>query len=147
MDATKKKQIKSDKLGYRNTFQRDLVFDAVRTMGNHPTSDEVYDVVKEGYRDISKATVYRNLNVLVQTGKLIRVEVPQGAARYDATLNPHGHAHCRSCGNIFDVDLKDAKIIDVEAVDAGDFCIEHCRVIFDGLCADCVSSKESAKGY
>ena len=49
----------------RNTIQRQLVIAAVRFLANHPTAEEVYDRITMEYPDISKGTVYRNLNSLV----------------------------------------------------------------------------------
>ena len=49
----------------RNTIQRQLVISAVRSLSNHPTAEEVYNRIVLDYPDISKGTVYRNLNSLV----------------------------------------------------------------------------------
>lgn len=48
----------------RNTKQRKLVLDAVRQSYNHPTADEIYNVVRAQDDKISRGTVYRNLNLL-----------------------------------------------------------------------------------
>ena len=56
----------------RNTIQRQLVIAAVRFLANHPTAEEVYDRITMEYPDISKGTVYRNLNSLVESGLLSR---------------------------------------------------------------------------
>ncbi|MEI3231561.1 MAG: transcriptional repressor [Gordonibacter pamelaeae] len=74
-------------------------------MHNHPTSADVYDVVRERHPNISRATVYRNLGVLANRGEVLRVEVPNGADRYDFHNKPHYHAKCRVCGGVFDVDM------------------------------------------
>ena len=59
----------------RNTIQRQLVISAVRSLSNHPTAEEVYNRIVLDYPDISKGTVYRNLNSLVDSGLLRRVSV------------------------------------------------------------------------
>ena len=56
----------------RNTIQRQLVISAVRSLSNHPTAEEVYNRIVLDYPDISKGTVYRNLNSLVDSGLLRR---------------------------------------------------------------------------
>ncbi|MFQ9678614.1 MAG: transcriptional repressor, partial [Eggerthella lenta] len=63
----------------RNTIQRALVLEAVQSLHNHPTSADVYEVVRERHPNISRATVYRNLGVLANRGEVLRVEVPNGA--------------------------------------------------------------------
>ena len=87
----------------RNTIQRALVLEAVRSLHNHPTSADVYEVVREKHPNISRATVYRNLGVLANRGEVLRVEVPNGADRYGFLNRPHYHAKCRVCGGVFDV--------------------------------------------
>lgn len=89
----------------RNTIQRALVLEAVQSLHNHPTSADVYEVVRERHPNISRATVYRNLGVLANRGEVLRVEVPNGADRYDFLNKPHYHAKCRVCGGVFDIDM------------------------------------------
>jgi Fur family peroxide stress response transcriptional regulator len=64
------------KMAKRNTIQRQLVIAAVRFLADHPTAEEVYDRITMEYPDISKGTVYRNLNSLVESGLLSKVSVP-----------------------------------------------------------------------
>lgn len=124
----------------RNTIQRALVLEAVRSLHNHPTSADVYDVVREKHPNISRATVYRNLGVLSERGEVLRVEVPNGADRYDFFSQPHYHAKCRVCGQIFDVNMPYHADLASEIIDAHGFNIEGHEIIFDGVCADCQAS-------
>ena len=55
----------------RNTRQRKLVLDAVRQSYNHPTADEIYNVVRAQDDKISRGTVYRNLNLLADAGEIL----------------------------------------------------------------------------
>ncbi len=73
----------------RNTIQRALVLEAVRSLHTlNPMSSDVYDVVREKYPNISRVMVYRNLGVLAKKGEVLRVEVPNGADRYDFRNKP-----------------------------------------------------------
>ena len=60
----------------RNTRQRKLVFDAVRQSYNHPTADEIYNVVRAQDDKISRGTVYRNLNLLADAGEILSIKTP-----------------------------------------------------------------------
>ena len=55
---------KAERATTRNTIQRALVLEAVQSLHNHPTSADVYEVVRARHPNISRATVYRNLGVL-----------------------------------------------------------------------------------
>lgn len=128
---------KQERAATRNTIQRALVLDAVRSLHNHPTSADVYEVVRERHPNISRATVYRNLGVLANRGEVLRVEVPNGADRYDFFNKPHYHAKCRVCGGVFDIDMPYLDDIASRVSDAHGFAIEGHEIIFDGVCAAC----------
>lgn len=121
----------------RNTIQRSLVLDAVRSLRSHPTAADVYGVVRDKHPHISRATVYRNLGVLVSRGDVLRIEVPNGADRYDFFNEPHYHAKCRVCGQIFDVDMPYRHDMSAQVAGMEGFDIEGHQIIFSGVCARC----------
>ena len=71
----------------------------------HVSADEVYDVIAAERPNISRATVYRNLNRLAEMGKIRKIEVPGGADRFEHWSHKHYHVRCEKCGRIFDVDM------------------------------------------
>lgn len=77
-----------------------MVLDAVNEMHRHVTADRIYTFVKEKYPSIGRGTVYRNLGILVEEGKVRKVEVPDGSDRFDFTLENHYHVECVKCGEI-----------------------------------------------
>lgn len=122
----------------RNTVQRALVLDAVRSMSDHPTSAEIYERVRAEHPSISRATVYRNLAVLAEAGEIMRVKTPGGADHYDFREDSHFHGVCRKCGAVCDVDAPmDLNEIDCE--DTHGFQVEGCSIVFTGLCPECAS--------
>ena len=52
----------------RNTIQRALVLEAVNRLQCHATADEIYAEIAKEHPHISRATVYRNLNLLAELG-------------------------------------------------------------------------------
>ncbi|MEF9841702.1 MAG: transcriptional repressor [Raoultibacter sp.] len=123
----------------RNTVQRALVLGAVQSLHHHPTSADVYEVVRAQYPNISRATVYRNLGVLAKKGEVFRVEVPNGADRYDFHNEPHYHLKCRVCGRVFDADMPHMPNLADAITDTHGFHIEAHQIIFEGVCFDCQS--------
>ena len=128
---------KQERATTRNTIQRALVLEAVQSLHDHPTSADVYEVVRERHPNISRATVYRNLGVLASRGEVLRVEVPNGADRYDFRSKPHYHAKCRVCGGVFDIEMPQLDNLVAQVQDAHGFTIEGHEIIFDGVCAAC----------
>lgn len=126
----------------RNTIQRQLVIAAVRFLANHPTAEEVYDRITMEYPDISKGTVYRNLNSLVESGLLGKVSVPSGADRFDHILSKHYHIKCTNCGNFMNVeDLDYFYDLDQKVGAVTSYKMEHHDIVFSGLCPECQKLK------
>ena len=125
----------------RNTRQRALVLEAVRSLHNHPTSADVYDAVREKHPSISRATVYRNLSVLTEQGEVLHIPVAGGADRYDFRCDCHYHAICRECGVVYDVEMPSEELLS-SVRDTHGFQIEGFDIIFTGLCPDCANPKE-----
>jgi Fe2+ or Zn2+ uptake regulation protein len=127
------------------TIQRRAALKALVRRSDHPTAEAVYaDVIAE-LPGISKATVYRALDNLVQLGLARRVHHEGSVARYDGNGERHHHLVCRSCGKIEDVssDLLDA--IPVPKVAKDDFEVHDFLVSFQGVCRDCKSPQSSVR--
>lgn len=120
----------------RDTRQRKLVLDIAQRFKIHPTAEEIYQLVHKEYPSISLGTVYRNLNVLVEQGELIRIHVP-GSDRFDSRTDPHYHMICRCCSRVFDVEEKYMPRIHEEAEKHSVHRIEGHTILFQGICADC----------
>ena len=118
----------------RNTVQRTLVLETVRSLHNHPTAEEIYDNVLEMCPNISRGTVYRNLNGLADDGEILRVQVANAPDRYDFTVYPHAHFRCKYCGSVYDFRLPESSI--PEELNEG-FNVEDYQLVFCGSCPDC----------
>ncbi len=87
------------------TRQRALILQIVNTSYSHPTAEEIYAQAREEMPEMVRATVYNNLNALVDAGLIIRLHTADGADHYDRAKHPHGHLVCSKCGSIDDVEL------------------------------------------
>ena len=123
----------------RNTRQRRMVLDAVRSRRDHPSADEIYLDIREKDDRISRGTVYRNLNVLAEAGEILHVKVPS-ADRYDLRADRHYHMFCTGCGAVYDAPLDYCEEYDRRVGEETGFNIERHRMIFEGLCPQCRKS-------
>ena len=121
----------------RKTIQRSLVLDAVNKLHNHATADEIYDAVIIEHPNISKATVYRNLNTLSEMGEIRKLEIPGGADRYDHCVHNHCHIKCEKCGRLFDVDMDYISGVESNIRDTRGFDFTGYDIIFRGVCPEC----------
>lgn len=126
-------------MALRNTIQRSLVFEAVNALHSHPTADEIFDEVSRVHPAISRATVYRNLNVLAEEGKIRRLPIPDGADRYDHVPEPHYHVRCEACSRVFDVDMELLQDVISRIRDSRGFRFLGHDIIFKGVCPECLA--------
>ncbi len=126
----------------RNTVQRALVLETVKSLQSHATADEVYNSIVEKHPDISKGTVYRNLNLLSEMGEIRKREIPGGADRYDHLCHDHYHARCICCGRVVDVDMDFIAELEKKILNTNGFEFTGHDVIFKGFCDECVSNRQ-----
>lgn len=121
----------------RNTKQRDLILSVVENSSDHPTAEAIYERARRVMPNLSLGTVYRNLSLLVEQGKIRHVVIPQGGDRYDKTVCTHAHLHCKVCNGVIDVGEGINEEI-ARAVEASSDCkIDTTDIIFVGICSEC----------
>ncbi len=121
----------------RNTIQRALVLEAVNALQCHATADEVYEAIVKEHPTVSKATVYRNLNLLSEMGEIRKMEIPGGPDRFDHCCHDHCHVRCEKCGRVFDVDMEFVSGLEKGIRDAHGFAFTGYDILFRGICPDC----------
>lgn len=121
----------------RRTIQRSLVLETVKESRCHVTADEVYDTILKKHPDIGRGTVYRNLNLLADMGEIRKVEIPNGADRYDPICCEHYHARCIKCGQVFDVKMAFMADLEKNVKDNHGFEFTGHDIIFKGICRGC----------
>lgn len=122
----------------RNTIQRQMVYATVAKLGHHPTAENVYDEITKEYPDISKGTIYRNLNALYEAGLINCIPVPNAAARYDHILSKHYHMLCSECGEFHNLkELPYDHDLDKNVEQATGFKLRSHAIVFIGLCPEC----------
>lgn len=124
----------------RNTLQRQLILDAIREL-DHPAAEEIFAHVQKTHPHISKATVYRNLNLLYEENVIGKVETGSGASdRFDRCAKRHPHLLCRVCGRAFDADMPPCD--PTKELNAHGFCVEDFHIEFVGVCPDCIDKQK-----
>ena len=121
----------------RMTRQKKIIVDILRSTKSHPTADWIYEQAKKTIPDLSLGTVYRNLNILKESGEIMELNYGSSYSRFDGNPMNHYHFHCTECGKIYDVDLPEqCKLLDQELVVDGHLLKSH-RLEFYGTCREC----------
>ncbi len=103
---------------------------------SHPTAEWVYSAVRRDLPRVSLGTVYRNLQVLVEEGKL-KSFVRDGLIRYDADVEPHDHFSCERCGLLLDIPRPAESLPGERRLKAQGYSISGRTLEYHGLCRKC----------
>ena len=131
--------------------QKSLILDIVKNTKVHPTADWVYQEARKKIPSIGIATVYRNLNALVELGECRRLTSGDGHDRFDGMTGLHYHMKCRGCGCLMDLKPKDeAHLLQLQEVLRETFPeaeqgAQLSEVLLDGFCEVCREKAERKK--
>ena len=122
--------------GKRNTVQRQLILNAVKELDIHATAEQVVEHLAKTHPAIGRATVYRNLSTMADSGELLRVGNFHGSTHYDHNCHEHYHFVCDNCKRVIDIEGSPSNILDKFKNIEG-FDITACNLSFSGLCWSC----------
>ncbi len=126
--------------GYRAGGARSAVVEQLSDQECCLTAQEIFDELRDRGRSVGIASVYRVLDVLLELGLVQRIDVGEGAARFEPAYpsgDHHHHLLCSDCGEVVafeDVSLERAITKLGQRLDA---VIEGHDVVLHGLCASC----------
>ena len=86
------------------TTQRRVILEAVLQRDDHPTADQIYEAVQDRIPQLSRTTVYRTLDTLLELGVIRRVHLTGATGRFDGKIRRHHHLVCTQCNKIMDID-------------------------------------------
>lgn len=134
------------------TVQRRVVLDTLLDRQDHPTVDQLYEDVRERMPGVSRTTIYRALETLIDLGLARRTNHFEASARFDGNTEHHHHLVCRRCNRVADLDLPSLNKIPLPSLGSTGFEIIDYSIHLEGLCAECQKSssksmpkKQSAK--
>ena len=95
--------------GLRYTKQRQQVWDEIRSSAEHRDAEEIYIQINKASKlntgeKVSRATVYRTIDVLVKNNLVRKMELGDGRALYEHKIDEEHHDHiiCVETGKIIE---------------------------------------------
>lgn len=82
------------------------IFDIINRSREHLTVEQIFQRLKESYPNVVLATVYNNLNRLLEAELIRKVSIEGMSDRYDR-MTKHDHLICRQCGKLADITFED----------------------------------------
>ena len=135
---------------FKYTFERKLILNTILSFHNHFDVEEIFEKLRKHGDDVSRATIYRTIPLLLQSGLLSETVHCQdkNKIRYENIFNKKHHDHliCVKCGKTIEFFDERIEKLQEEACKQHNFVpIEH-RLGIKGYCEDCYKKiKREAK--
>lgn len=88
--------------GLKVTPQRISILEAIYSLNNHPTAENIIACIRKSHPNIATGTVYKVLETLVDKKLINKVKTDRDVMRYDGILEKHHHLYCSECDSIED---------------------------------------------
>lgn len=128
--------------GYKITPQRRIIMEILGNSDRHLTAEEIGMQVKEIEPSISLATVYRNLNLLVDLKMVSRLHIHDGPVRYELHGGHNHHLVCMACGAAVKLGVCPMQGEVKRIVDETGFEVSSHHFEILGYCRECSLKKE-----
>jgi len=122
----------------RYTPQRQEVWDEIYATKEHRDAEDIYNSLRKRQTNVSRATVYRTIDILVKNNLVRRLDLGDGRSRFENKIGiaHHDHIVCLDCRKI--VEFMNEKIEELQeqvAKEMGFEIVRHVHQLF-GRCLD-----------
>jgi len=121
------------KEGLRFTRQRLAVWTEIGNSREHRDADDIYISIRSKGVKVSRATVYRTIDVLVKNNLVRKLDVGDGKNRFESKIDEEHHDHmiCLETGNIIEFyNSRLEKLQEKIALDNGYELVRHVHQLF-----------------
>jgi len=131
--------------GCRLTPQRLALLKIIASSEEHPSVDQLFELIKTDFPTTSLATIYKTLSLLKAMGEVLELNLAGVGSRYDGNKPyPHPHVICTNCGRILDPEFTSLADISSEMAKKTGYHITHHQLNFFGLCPQCQQEGQPA---
>ncbi len=125
--------------GLKLTKPRKIILDTVFATHEHFNVDGLYDQIRKKNKDVSRATIYRTIPLLVEAGLIKRSLRCLAKDHYEHTYGHDRHLHfiCEKCGKIIEVESKETESILNKLAKIHNFKIKEFNIVAKGICQKC----------
>tara|TARA_B100001248_G_C27378658_1_gene455717 strand:+ start:565 stop:981 length:417 start_codon:yes stop_codon:yes gene_type:complete len=92
------------KEGLRFTEQRKFIWDEITSSDDHREAEDIFLSLRKKNINVSRATVYRTIDVLVKNNLVRKLDIGDAPSKYENKIDSHHHDHmiCLETGDIIE---------------------------------------------
>jgi Fur family ferric uptake transcriptional regulator len=128
-----------ERRGLKLTAERQALYDELFARHEHFEADELLVRLRAKHKKISRATIYRTLDLLVDSGIVGRVRIGESGYRYERLRagEHHDHLICNECGRVIEFFEPKIESLQDEVCDRyGFLALSHSHQL-RGICKQC----------
>jgi len=138
-------------VGGKRSSKRELILNVFLHQEGHLSADDLFDLIRQEDQHISRATVYRALQWMVEAGIAQKVDFGEGRFRFERTYRHPRHYHliCQNCNSSSEFLSSDIEMLVEEVSTARNFNVSRSVVQVYGTCEKCSTGKSTPgdEGY
>jgi Fur family ferric uptake transcriptional regulator len=133
--------------GGKRSSKREQIVGVFLRQDGHLSADDLVDRIRQEDHRISRATVYRTLQWMVDAGIARKVDFGEGRFRFEPSYRQPRHFHliCQSCQESFEFLASDIEGSIEEVAGARGFRVDHSVVQIYGTCEACRTGRAAAQ--
>jgi Fur family transcriptional regulator, ferric uptake regulator len=129
----------------KNTPERMIILQEVMKLDKHFEAENLFEHIKTMNIKVSRASIYRTLDLLVQCGLVNKINFDNSCFYYETTINKSSHDHfiCNECGKIIEFYYPELEDIHKNLIEKFDLSISEYSHQIYGICKDCKQQKNN----
>ena len=134
--------------GGKRSSKREQIVNVFLRQEGHLSADDLVDLIRREDHRISRATVYRTLQWMVDAGIARKVDFGEGRFRFEHSYRQPRHFHliCKSCTRSFEFLSSDIEGLIEEVASARSFSPSQSVVQIYGTCDECRTGRHGNVG-
>jgi Fur family ferric uptake transcriptional regulator len=131
--------------GGKRSSKREQIVNVFLRQEGHLSADDLVDLIRKDDHRISRATVYRTLQWMVDAGIARKVDFGEGRFRFEHSYRQPRHFHliCKTCHRSFEFLSSDIEGLVEEVAAARNFTASQSVVQIYGTCEECRTGRAS----
>src|SRR3982750_4968527 len=132
--------------GGKRSSKREQIVNVFLRQEGHLSADDLVDLIRREDQRISRATVYRTVQWMVDAGIARKVDVGEGRFRFEHSYRHPRHFHliCKSCNRSFEFLSSDIDALLEEVASARNFTARQSILQIHGTCESCRTGRPPA---
>jgi Fur family transcriptional regulator, ferric uptake regulator len=121
------------------TPERKEIIEAIIKLQKHFDAEDIYQQLRKNKSDVSLATVYRTIPLLIDSGLIVETLHCRDKVLYEKSYNKKHHDHlvCINCGKIIEFYNEDVERLQDEICRKYQFVATEHRLGIKGYCKEC----------